>query len=197
MRGHPTSAFCGGVKEYVSSHAPVRGHPIGYLLAFTLSSSFKSCPREGASQPLHFSYGGESSFKSCPREGASEEKKMLEESILVSSHAPVRGHHAKALSTYILEMGFKSCPREGASSFQCSTKCFQCFKSCPREGASRTNMSVSFLERSFKSCPREGASNESLDSVCINRVSSHAPVRGHRVNWAFLPLLTSFQVMPP
>ena len=98
------------------------------------------------------------SFKSCPREGASALKKDYIAVVIVSSHAPVRGHLLGGFVVQLLR-GFKSCPREGASPpLSAADRREGCFKSCPREGASR----VSAFSRSL---------------ICM--VSSHAPVRGH------------------
>ena len=58
----------------VSSHAPVRGHR-------SMSASVA---------------GRISSFKSCPREGASGQQSFAAREFQVSSHAPVRGHPLSA-----------------------------------------------------------------------------------------------------
>ena len=69
VRGHPPSPARAATKQGVSSRAPVRGHQIK-VPGLSRSISFKSCPREGASQ-----------FRKC---GCSD--------FVVSSRAPVRGH---------------------------------------------------------------------------------------------------------
>ena len=80
----------------VSSHAPVRGHPVLLILAkLSLTASFKSCPREGAS------------IYNLIKDNTCHS---------VSSHAPVRGH-LNIIKMVGLFIGFKSCPREGASSY--------------------------------------------------------------------------------
>ena len=56
-------------------------------------TSFKSCPREGASAALHHGHLALAGFKSCPREGASKAE----------------------FTADLPSIGFKSCPREGAS----------------------------------------------------------------------------------
>jgi len=55
----------------VSSHAPVRGHPL-------CLRRLRVCIYNG--------------FKSCPREGASANDIHPQRVTVVSSHAPVRGH---------------------------------------------------------------------------------------------------------
>ena len=82
-----------GCSSWVSSHAPVRGHPSAEELRIH-PGSFKSCPREGAS-PVWV----------CLVVSASP----------VSSHAPVRGHPQAAAGAAARIIRFKSCPREGAS----------------------------------------------------------------------------------
>ena len=140
----------------------------------------------------------------------------------VSSHAPVRGHRGKKGSLLAEILRFKSCPREGASAGRGYTRHPPAsFKSCPREGASGVVVGALTLGLvGFKSCPREGASAGHQYRHGREKVSSHAPVRGHReaiTEWFHLYYVSShapvrghhhpqrtscalqcpFQVMPP
>ena len=115
----------------------------------------------------------------------------------VSSHAPVRGHLYSSAYTKHMEC-FKSCPREGASfsSIYTNTRMMR-FKSCPREGASEQLFWLRDNFDSFKSCPREGASTPKAVWSQAGCVSSHAPVRGHRQETgAAAPIIYGFKSCP-
>ena len=72
----------------------------------------------------------------------------------------------------------------------------QSFKSCPREGASRDILPTECDVMSFKSCPREGASISSKGSWGVTPVSSHAPVRGHRLRCLLIWVPLCFKSCP-
>ena len=139
VRGHHHSLSCIQPNNFcVSSHAPVRGHLPSLDGTMIKKSSFKSCPREGASSAIL--------PELCPAG-------------IVSSHAPVRGHLQFFHPTGSRRSCFKSCPREGASKANIRQRSWRtCFKSCPREGASRQAYGTRAGQAGFKSCPREGAS---------------------------------------
>ena len=120
-------------KEAVSSHAPARGHRESPE-KFKWYRGFKSCPREGASSPTCLNLQMDQCFKSCPREGASSQELPTQTammfqvmpprggiewhikenvlSVLVSSHAPARGHRG-TIRTATEEAVFQVMPPRG------------------------------------------------------------------------------------
>ena len=95
----------------VSSDAPARGHPLRLGL-LPNPTSFKSCPREGASPDSYQKTIG-FPFQVIPREGASKKIVFLQSVVIVSSHSPARGHPSLHWASFLFRC-FKSFPREGA-----------------------------------------------------------------------------------
>ena len=118
MRGHPKTAFMPCTVDYVSSHAPVRGHLVGNTQADNRYTVSSHAPVRGHQYQSHLSHR-QKCFKSCPREGASYSDMLVWQAEHVSSHAPVRGHLTLDKRDFQLLMSFKSCPREGASRRWC------------------------------------------------------------------------------
>ena len=79
--------------------------------------------------------------------------------MIVSSHAPVRGHPFLFHSLRIRLASFKSCPRKGASrsNSRLSNRTIL-FQVMPPQGGISLTIWSARLFFSFKSCPRKGAS---------------------------------------
>ena len=78
--------------------------------------------------------------------------------MIVSSHAPARGH-LEAIAD--LATGLS------------------CFKSCPRKGASPSPSGVRVFSLVSSHAPARGHPLQARLLICYRNVSSHAPARGH------------------
>ena len=123
-------------------------------------TSFKSCPREGASTPFTPSTIPLKSFKSCPREGAS---------------------WCYGFWRYFCRC-FKSCPREGASG-----QCWACLfersdvsSHAPVRGHPAARWRCSWPSPVSSHAPVRGHQIVNIFLSSLFQVSSHAPVRGHQ-----------------
>ena len=158
-RGHHTAIAKMLVGAAVSSHAPARGHRLLFVRIGS-HTSFKSCPRKGASLNLPTYTASFTSFKSCPRKGASfprwpvrVTRKQFQvmppqggigvgvpcvQMLRVSSHAPARGHLTQAQKLSSIQMQFQVMPPQGGIRWIHGRGTWRrlCFKSCPRKGAS-------------------------------------------------------------
>ena len=146
-----------------------------------VSASFKSCPREGASES-RVMIANRYKFQVMPPRGGIYRmglfsissilfqvmpprggigRLLLQQAVVthVSSHAPARGHLVRLRAVRLLQQSFKSCPREGASTPFSSASKRSAFQVMPPRGG--IYLGIVILPPS-------------------DHVSSHAPARGHQ-----------------
>ena len=142
----------------VSSHAPARGHRKGGHFTIKLYP-FQVMPPRGGIIEERTKEIEKTSFKSCPREGASPPRSDLRRKLGVSSHAPARGHLVEADFTKLREKVSSHAPARGHPWKLTRTKrhLYE-FQVMPPRGGILSEMLMKPVPNSFKSCPREGAS---------------------------------------
>ena len=132
-----------------------------------------------------------------PRGGIKFRDKSGNSHVLVSSHAPARGHQLSIRPAFCAPVFQVMPPRGGIFADFTKIKRANSFKSCPREGASRSRIRCHNAIKSFKSCPREGASCSLASSLLLLLVSSHAPARGHPIfRWTTQARTSRFKSCP-
>ena len=102
--------------------------------------------------------------------------------ILVSSHAPVRGHHTVGQPGGVATLVSSHAPVRGHP-HELSAQLFRhpVSSHAPVRGHPAQSLNL-YRVIGFKSCPREGASCTGSMNSSGSEVSSHAPVRGHPEN---------------
>ena len=119
--------------------------------------------------------------------------------VIVSSHAPVRGHLQWFLTLRSSPLYVSShAPVRGHLLFSPTPDMsYPSFKSCPREGASKLLYADSAYGYVSSHAPVRGHLGAVLCISTATYVSSHAPVRGHLKINEEASAGIAFQVMPP